>query len=127
MTEIKKLVLNVDNTSTNYIRADLVEEREAELLGQLEVSEETVDVLEQLLVKYAEEVQRLRIYNDLLRKMPATSEPFPPIAPTQPWVWPPRVGDLPPTLVTFLQAASEEVDKWPQWKKDSFGTLFGGR
>lgn len=83
-----------------YIKQSVVEEREADLLKQLEVAEETVDVLEQLLSKYAQEALRLQTYNELLRQMqkmspPSAPAPFPPFSPQQPWVWPPQPSDFP--------------------------------
>lgn len=106
------LINREDMQPVEFIRKDLVEQREADLLGQLEVAEDTVDVLEQLLKKYAEEVQRLQRYNDALRLLPPISSPAiptPPAPSTLPWVWDtqPSITPLPwqfPTQITSLSS-----------------------
>lgn len=80
-----------DDQTVDFIRATVVEQHEADLLKQLEVSEETVAVLEQLLQKYAGEVKRLREYNQVLREMQkpvVISGRLPPVNPGAPLSWP---------------------------------------
>lgn len=86
------LHINKPSIDGTYIRQDLVEQREADLLKQLEVAEDTVDVLEQLLQKYGAEILRLRSYVDALRQLhtpnPAPA-PMPVVNPVNvPWTWP---------------------------------------
>ena len=89
---LSSLQLNTSIANGTYIRQDLVEQREADLLKQLEVAEDTVDVLEQLLQKYGAEILRLRSYVDALRQLhtpnPAPA-PMPVVNPVNvPWTWP---------------------------------------
>lgn len=89
---LSSLQLNTSIANGTYIRQDLVEQREADLLKQLEVAEDTVDVLEQLLQKYGAEILRQRAYIDVLRQLnppvPAPA-PMPVVNPvTVPWTWP---------------------------------------
>lgn len=75
-----------------FIRKKLVEQREADLLNQLEVAEDTVDVLEQLLQKHGAEILRLRSHVDAIRQLhtpnPAPA-PMPVVNPVNvPWTWP---------------------------------------
>lgn len=85
---LSSLQLNTSIANGTYIRQDLVEQREADLLKQLEVAEDTVDVLEQLLQKYGAEILRLRAYNDVLRQLnPPVPAPAP-LPPNHPFVWP---------------------------------------
>lgn len=130
---LSNLELNTTLANGTYIRQDLVEQREADLLKQLEVAEDTVDVLEQLLQKYGAEILRLRAYNDALRLL---NPPVPAPAPlphNQPFVWPnqPQTpmypwNDMnkiwcnagePQRFFDFLSNASKIVDSWPEWKK----------
>lgn len=79
---------------TTFVRQDLVEQREADLLESLELSEDTVETLENLLERYAQEVIRLRNENTLLRSLRQMPPQSTPPAPTvQPWTWPPRPTD----------------------------------
>lgn len=140
MSEQKLSTLNLNTTVANgsYIRQDLVEQREADLLKQLEIAEDTVDVLEQLLQKYGAEILRLRAYNDALR---LTQNPVPHYVgiPAQHlWVWPHHQSPSLPIqdmnkvwcqadakikvenidqFLSDLGIASEIVDSWPAWKK----------
>ncbi len=59
-----------DRGTTNtvrFVRKSVVEQSEADLLKQLELSEDTVEVLEGLLKKAANEIIRLQHQNDLFR------------------------------------------------------------
>lgn len=141
------LQLNTSIANGTYIRQDLVEQREADLLKQLEVAEDTVDVLEQLLQKYGAEILRLRAYNDALRQL---STPIPAPAPmpltnpvNPPWTWPNQQNPVFPwndmnkvmcstegvsrqEFFDFLSSASEMVDSWPNWKKAGLQSMMGG-
>lgn len=114
-----------NNNSVTFIREGLVEQREADLLKSLETSEDTVAVLEELLTKYAQEVIRLRQYNDVLRMLTqaAPALPTPPSPSTLPWVWP-TTTPLPtewqrPSQITCL-ADVGQVDKIPEGYVDIF-------
>lgn len=60
-----------------FVRKTLVEQSEADLLKQLEVAEDTVEVLEGLLKKAAEEILRLEHCNEMFRWMQRESEKNP--------------------------------------------------
>lgn len=83
----------------HFIRKDLVEQREADLLKQLETAEDTVDVLEKLLVRYAAEIRSLRAQNlDMTERS---------------------------DFINSLQRATEIVDSWPEWKKMGLSRVLG--
>lgn len=129
---LSTLQLNTSIANGAYIRQDLVEQREADLLKQLEVAEDTVDVLEQLLQKYGAEILRQRAYIDALRQL---NPPIPapaPLPPNHPFVWPNQQQPVFPfndmnkvwcedtarqQFFAFLSNASKIVDSWPEWKK----------
>lgn len=149
LSGVNKVSITDRGTPDNvtFIRESVVEQREAELLKQLEVSEDTVDVLEQLLQKYGAEILRLRAYNDALRKLstpiPAPA-PMPVINPVNApsWTWPNQQNPVFPwndmnkimcsaegvsrqEFFDFLSNASKIVDSWPNWKKAGLQGMIG--
>ncbi len=92
--------LHIQNTRI-FIRQDVVEKREAELLKQLEVAEDTVEVLEGLLKKAAEEILRLEHCNEMFRWMQRESEK----KSANPGVWPMNNETLPPGVVYLMMTS----------------------
>lgn len=140
-TGLDAVILRDDvNGQVPFIRKGLLEQREADLLKQLEIAEDTVDVLEQLLQKYGAEILRLRAYNDALRQL---NPPLPvpaPLPPNHPFVWPNQQQPIYPwndmnkvwceaterqQFLDFLSNASKIVDSWPDWKKAGLQGMMG--
>lgn len=87
------------NGNVQFIRQALLEQREADLLKQLETAEDTVDVLEKLLVRYAAEIRSLRAQNlDMTERS---------------------------HFIASLKRASAVVDTWPEWKKMGLSRVLG--